>query len=91
MSARHRSWTLELDTAALHDATLVRMPAHCLHCRPTWTRFVEKSRAMGVIGVSSLLPRHRVTMDEYLCMAEAGVLPPDAGVEPIDGETGVLP
>jgi Uma2 family endonuclease len=41
---------------------------------------------MGVIEPPELLRRHRLTVDEYYRMAQAGVLAPDARVELIDGE-----
>lgn len=41
---------------------------------------------MGALDEPGLLQRHRVTVDEYYRMADAGVLAPDARVELIDGE-----
>jgi Uma2 family endonuclease len=41
---------------------------------------------MGLIDQPAVLQRHRVTVDEYYRMAEAGVLAPDARVELIEGE-----
>jgi Uma2 family endonuclease len=41
---------------------------------------------MGVIEEPVLLKRHRLTVDEYHRMADAGVLAPDACVELIEGE-----
>ena len=46
---------------------------------------------MGVVEEPGLLQRHRVSVDEYYRMAEAGVLPPDARVELIDGEVIDMP
>jgi Uma2 family endonuclease len=40
---------------------------------------------MGALD-SPLVQRHRLTVDEYHRMGEAGVLQPDARVELIDGE-----
>lgn len=37
------------------------------------------------------LQRHRLTVDEYFRMAEAGVLAPDARVELIEGEVIDMP
>ena len=36
--------------------------------------------------MNDLLPRHRVTVDEYYRMSEVGLLAPDARTELIDGE-----
>lgn len=41
---------------------------------------------MGLIDQPAVLQRHRLTVDEYHRMAEAGVLAPDARVELIEGE-----
>lgn len=41
---------------------------------------------MDVVEESGLILRHRLTVDEYLRMGEAGILPVDARVELIDGE-----
>jgi Uma2 family endonuclease len=41
---------------------------------------------MGHTEQAGLVQRHRVTVDEYHRMAEAGVLAPDARVELIEGE-----
>lgn len=41
---------------------------------------------MGAIDDSRLLRRHRITVDEYHRLGEAGVLVPDARVELIDGD-----
>lgn len=41
---------------------------------------------MGAIDDSNLLRRHRITVDEYHRLGQAGVLAPDARVELIDGE-----
>jgi Uma2 family endonuclease len=41
---------------------------------------------MGLIEQPALLQRHRLTVDEYHRMADAGVLAPDARVELIEGE-----
>lgn len=41
---------------------------------------------MGAFDELPLLTRHRLTVADYYRMAEAGVLPPDARVELIDGE-----
>jgi Uma2 family endonuclease len=40
---------------------------------------------MSVV-MNDWIPRHRITVDEYYRMAEAGILPPDARVELIEGE-----
>ncbi len=41
---------------------------------------------MGIIEQPDLLARHRITVDQFYRMAEAGVLAPDARVELIEGE-----
>jgi len=41
---------------------------------------------MGIVEEPGLILRHRLTVDEYMRMGEAGVLPPDARVELINGE-----
>ena len=41
---------------------------------------------MGLIETPDLLKRHRITVDDYYRMAEAGVLAVDARVELIEGE-----
>lgn len=41
---------------------------------------------MGVADSPAVLQRHRLTVDQYHRMAEAGVLPSDARVELIEGE-----
>jgi Uma2 family endonuclease len=41
---------------------------------------------MHVVEEPGLIQRHRLTVDEYYRMAEAGVLAPDARVELIEGE-----
>lgn len=40
---------------------------------------------MGLIDAPDLLVQHRLTVDEYYRMSEAGVLPPQARVELIEG------
>jgi Uma2 family endonuclease len=45
-----------------------------------------ESGAMGLIEPPALLHRHRLTVDQYHRMAEAGVLAADARVELIEGE-----
>ena len=46
---------------------------------------------MGVVEEPGLLQRHRVSVDEYYRMAEAGVFPPDARIELIEGEVIDMP
>ena len=41
---------------------------------------------MGIADSPAVLQRHRLTVDEYHRMGQAGVFPPDARVELIDGE-----
>jgi hypothetical protein len=41
---------------------------------------------MGIADSPADLQRHRLTVDEYYRMAEAGVFAPDARVELIEGE-----
>jgi Uma2 family endonuclease len=45
-----------------------------------------ESGPMGNADSPAVLQRHRLTVDEYYRMAEAGVLAPDARVELIEGE-----
>jgi Uma2 family endonuclease len=45
---------------------------------------------MGVV-MSDWIPRHRISVDEYYKMAEAGLLAPDARVELIEGEIIDMP
>lgn len=41
---------------------------------------------MSAVVMKDLLPRHRITVDEYYRMSEVGLLAPDARTELIDGE-----
>lgn len=41
---------------------------------------------MGIVDEPGLKQRHRVTVEQYYRMADAGALPPDARVELIEGE-----
>jgi Uma2 family endonuclease len=41
---------------------------------------------MGIADSPAVLQRHRITVDQYYRMGEAGVFAPDARVELIDGE-----
>ncbi|MFL6601440.1 MAG: Uma2 family endonuclease [Steroidobacteraceae bacterium] len=43
------------------------------------------------VAVNDWIPRHRITVAEYHQMAEAGILPPDARVELIEGEIIDMP
>jgi Uma2 family endonuclease len=45
-----------------------------------------ESHAMGAVETDLVLNRHRLTVDEYYRMAEAGILAPQARVELIRGE-----
>jgi Uma2 family endonuclease len=41
---------------------------------------------MSAVVMNELLPRHRITVDEYYRMGEVGLLAPDSRTELIDGE-----
>ena len=41
---------------------------------------------MSAVVMNDMLPRHRITVDEYYRMSEVGLLAPDARTELIDGE-----
>lgn len=43
-------------------------------------------RQMSAVVMSDLLPRHRITVEEYYRMGEVGLLAPDSRTELIDGE-----
>ena len=46
---------------------------------------------MSAVVMKDLLPRHRITVDEYYRMSEVGLLAPDARTELIDGEVIEMP
>jgi Uma2 family endonuclease len=46
---------------------------------------------MSFAVMTDLLPRHRVTVDEYYRMAETGLIAPDARTELIEGEVIEMP
>ncbi len=46
---------------------------------------------MSFAVMNDLLPRHRITVDEYYRMAEVGLLAPDSRTELIDGEVIEMP
>ena len=41
---------------------------------------------MSAVVMNDMLPRHRITVDEYYRMSEGGLLAPDARTELIEGE-----
>jgi Uma2 family endonuclease len=46
---------------------------------------------MSFAAMNDLLPRHRITVDEYYRMAEVGLIAPDARTELIQGEVIEMP
>ena len=46
---------------------------------------------MSAVVMKDLLPRHRISVDEYYRMAEVGLIAPDARTELIDGEVIEMP
>ena len=46
---------------------------------------------MSAVVMNDLLPRHRISVDEYYRMAEVGLIAPDARTELIDGEVIEMP
>jgi Uma2 family endonuclease len=46
---------------------------------------------MSALVMTDLLPRHRITVDEYYRMDEVGLLAPDVRTELIDGEVIEMP
>jgi Uma2 family endonuclease len=46
---------------------------------------------MSFAVMTDLLPRHRITVDEYYRMAEVGLIAPDARTELIEGEVIEMP
>ena len=46
---------------------------------------------MSFAVMNDLLPRHRITVDEYYRMAEVGLIAPDARTELIEGEVIEMP
>ena len=46
---------------------------------------------MSAVVMNDLLPRHRITVDEYYRMGEVGLLAPDSRTELIDGEVIEMP
>jgi Uma2 family endonuclease len=46
---------------------------------------------MSALVMNDLLPRHRITVDEYYRMSEVGLLAPDVRTELIDGEVIEMP
>ena len=46
---------------------------------------------MSALVMTDLLPRHRITVDEYYRMGEVGLIAPDARTELIEGEVIEMP
>jgi Uma2 family endonuclease len=55
-----------------------------VHWRPS-------GETMSFAVMTDLLPRHRITVDEYYCMADDGRIAPDARTELIEGEVIEMP
>jgi len=55
-----------------------------VHWRPS-------ERHISFAVMNDLLPRHRITVDEYYRMSEDGLLAPDVRTELIDGEVIEMP